>query len=831
MDDSLIKTGLVKALIKFNDDKTRITYLALNKTYNFKDPEEIVRAHTYIELLEKYQYSKDKIDLEVIVPRRTPNDLADIVIYEDTAKLKPYIVVECKADGITNLEFIQAIEQVFGNANSLRAQFATVIAGNTSRYFDVKNYPSNERTKNIIADIPVSYGKVQEFKYKKDDTNWDIKPISKQELIRILQKCHDTLWDGGKMAPTEAFDELSKIIFVKIRDEQKPRRAGDPYDFQIKTYEGASSVYERVINIYKEAQQVDPNVFNEDIISPPEKLLTVVNHLQGINLSKTDLDTKGVAFERFMEDFFKGKQGQYFTPREIVNFIVDISDFDNNSRILDPACGSGGFLLYSLDKIRKRATEYYAEGTAENYKFWHDFASNNLFGIEVNEKIARVAKMNMILHDDGHTNVIGFDALEKFSKMQELNQKFRKDSFDLIVTNPPFGAVIKKEEKDYIGDFFLGKTKNGKAKDTQKSEILFIERCWEFLKPETGKIAIILPDGILTNTTQKYVRDFILEKFQIEAVFSIPQVTFLHYGAGVKSSIFVLRKKGADERVKDYEIFMSVINLVGYDATGRHTKSDLLEVKSRFNIYKTGKLEKSDYLTFTRNLSELTKNRIDAYYYSPLFDDIKKRIAKCGHKMVSLISVCVDDGIFNGKTPAKDQYSENSADAKIIKVANLKKMGVNFENMEYISPDFEPTKFIQDGDILLLSAAHQAEYLGRNPCVVVIPKELKDEKLTFVGELLDIRANKEKVNPYYLLQLLSTRDYFLIINREKRGQTSHLYSEDLGSVEIPIPTSVKEQNENANKFLERYKKYQEYVQKAEKLLQDCVDDFKSEFLS
>jgi type I restriction enzyme M protein len=834
---NFIEIGIQKGYIEISTDGKKITYLAQNKCYKYSDPEEKVRAEYYVELIEKYQYSPRKINFEIKVPRRTPNDLADIVIFEDDAQQKPHIIIECKKDGVSDAEFEQAIEQAFGNTNSLRAFFAGVVAGNTRRFFDVKNFAPTERQKNIIADIPINFGKVQEFRFKKGDENWDIKPVSKDDLIRILEKCNNTLWDGGKMAPIDAFDELSKIIFVKIRDEQIARKKGDAYDFQIKTHETAESVHKRITKLYEDAKSIDPEVFTDTIKSNASKLLTVVNHLQSVNLSKTDLDTKGVAFERFMEDFFKGKQGQYFTPREVVSFILKLCDLDNNSKILDPACGSGGFLLHALDYVRNLAGEYYDQGTANHFKFWHDFASNNLFGIEVSERIARVAKMNMIIHDDGHTNVICSDALERFTKIQSINQKFQKNSFDLILTNPPFGATIKKEEKPYLKEFIFGKDKNGKERKTQKTEILFIERCWEFIKEETGRLAIILPDGILTNTTLKYVRDFIQEKFEIEGIFSLPQVTFVHYGAGLKSSIFIMRKRGKDEEIKDNDVFCALANKVGYDGTGRKDKNELPEIVEKFKEFKNGK-KFYTHSVFVKKISQLNNNRLDAYYYSPMFEDIIKEVKKSKYPLLKLKDVCQkvkigkkeSVGIFNGTTPAKEDYSESPNDPKIVKVASLKAGKVDINLTENVIPEVASQKIIEDGDILILSSAHQAEYLGRNPCIVNVPEEFKHEEITFVGELINIRANKKIVNPYYLLQLFNTKNYFLLINREKRGQTSHLYPSDMKNLLVPVPKDIEIQNKNAKEYIKNYKEYERLVDEANKILEKTYNSFEDSFL-
>lgn len=584
--EKILKDGERKGYFRILNDGAKIEYLPSGHKENLNDPEEKVRAEYYFDLLEKYHYPAKRVELETEMPARVPRFFADIVIYEDDAKKKPYIVVECKKDGISDAEFEQATKQAIGNARVLHAPFAICVAGNTRRAMETAEWNDKEPEKATITDIPISYGKIEEYRFKKGDPDWDLKTLDKSELKRALEKSHNTLWAGGKRNPTVAFDELCKIIFVKIRDEKRGRKTGEYYDFQIKTHEKAESVYKRLDAIYQEAKQKDPEVFKESLKIDPEELYTVVGHLQSVSLNKTDLDTKGVAFEQFMEDFFKGKSGQYFTPREIVSFAVKMMDIKNDDLVLDPACGSGGFLLHALDEVRNQADEYYEGDDAEKYRFWHDFAQNNLFGIEINDSIARVAKMNMIIHDDGHTNVIGFDALEDVSKMTEKNRGFEKNRFDVIVTNPPFGANVKRSEHPYLEKFALGQ--NGKkSRDNQKTEILFIERCIDFLKPGTGQMAIVLPDGILTNSSLQYVRDFIMERAQILAVVSLPQFAFAHFGAGVKSSIVFVRRKGEKEKLGKYKIFMAIADHVGYEATGkRDPQNDLFKIHEEYEKFK-----------------------------------------------------------------------------------------------------------------------------------------------------------------------------------------------------------------------------------------------------
>jgi len=594
------------------DGKKKITYVTSdNHSENYEDPEEKIRAEYWAELIYQYDYPASRVKVEVVIPDRLPTDRADIVVFSDDDCKRPYAVVECKKDGVTDAEFNQAIEQGVGNATwvKLRAEYVVIIAGSTRRVLDfTDNFGVFEREQNIIADLPKSYGKPQEFRFYKGAINADgepaadIAPVSREDLIVTIKKCHQTLWGGGRLSPPTAFGELCKLIFVKISDEQKARKNGEPYQFQIKTHEPSSKLAERINKLYDEQKTKDPEVFTESIKVDDRVLRTVVSHLESINLNKTDLDVKGVAFEQFMDGFFKGDFGQYFTPRPIIEFAVqimlrkdkyspeglDINEWD----VLDPACGSGGFLLHALDFMRKEADKYYNKQTedADHKKYWHDFASKHLYGIEINDEIARVAKMNMIVHDDGHTNVISFDALDSIAKMHDHNRNFGKNKFDLILTNPPFGSTINKAEKPYLEGYELGNTYDTKGKKkprkNQSSEILFIERIWEFLKPGTGNAAIVLPDGVLTNSSSQYVRDFILEKFQLLAVVSLPQCAFAHFGAGVKASLIFARKRKANEKPNDDEaIFMAAPELIGYDATGRTTESQLPEIIKQYEEF------------------------------------------------------------------------------------------------------------------------------------------------------------------------------------------------------------------------------------------------------
>lgn len=579
----------------------RVLYTAVNRYERWSDPEEKVRAEFYAELIYRYGYGPEHIGIEITVPDRSPNDFADLVVFKDDARKAPFAVIECKKDTISDAEFNQAVDQAWGNGNAhkFRAAYVGVVAGATRRFLDCDpKYGGLERDKNVVADLPVDYGKPPEWKYRKGASReWqDIKPVSKGELIAAIKKCHQTLWGGGRLSPPAAFGEFCKIIFVKVRDEKANRKKGEPYQFQIKTDEKANMLAQRIKAMYAVEQLKEPDVFKEDIKVDDGTLKMCVSHLESINFNATDLDTKGVAFEQFLDGFFKGDFGQYFTPREIIQFAVEMLRPTADDYLLDPACGSGGFLLYAMDYVRHAAYGLFEDDDIARFRHWHDFAKDKLYGIEINDEISRVAKMNMILHDDGHTNIVGFDALERFGKLTDENRRLRRNAFDLVLTNPPFGAMVKESEKGkgymegwellrYIGkgeqsegsageiksDFKAGK-KSLKARTSIKTEILFCERVWQFLKPEIGRAAIVLPDSILTNSSLQGVRDWLLQRFQLLAVISLPQEAFQHSGAGVKASVVFVRKRGEDETPDDDEaIFMAAPGNIGYDATGRKT--------------------------------------------------------------------------------------------------------------------------------------------------------------------------------------------------------------------------------------------------------------------
>ena len=594
----------------------RIRYVAANHSERWADPEEKIRAELWAELIYKYEYPPERIGIEVTVPGRTPSNFADLVIYEDDDMKSPYFVFECKRDNMSDAAFDQAIEQACGYRASLGAKYCGAVAGRTRRLlrFDLRRFPPGERERNILTDIPVNYGQPPAWRFLKNVPGQELAAVSREELRAAIRKCHQTLWEGGKRSPIAAFGEFCKLVFIKYQDEKNlDLKDGQPYSFQRRDGETNTQLAERINRLYNAEQALEPEVFTESINVDSPILAQCVEHLEGISLYHTELDTKGVAFEEFMGGFFKGDFGQYFTPRELIAFCIAMLNPKRTDLVLDPACGSGGFLLYALDHVRCTADRHFPQHQTDprqsvaHLQYWHGFAQNNLFGIEINEELARVAKMNMIIHDDGHTNIVSHDALDFFGNITAKKTEIRESKFDLILTNPPFGSTIRRVEKrdGYLEQFDLcryldknyyqvyaevtGDGENSGAKEgarkvkeraSVKTEILFLERVHSFLKPGTGRAAIVLPDGILTNSSLQGVRHWLLDRFQLLAVVSLPPSAFSHYDAGVKTSIVFLRRRYEGEDMSEDEaIFMALAENIGYDATGHKTEPNSIKVE------------------------------------------------------------------------------------------------------------------------------------------------------------------------------------------------------------------------------------------------------------
>lgn len=656
-DNEIIAKGIELKLLQKNEYKIRFAGKKIWRT--FRSSQDFLLAAMFVRLASEYGYDKDQIQII-----DSPDDGTPILYVERSAIDQLYIYI--LNDEITSQEYQEYCRKtnyyLLSKSEAKKfVMYATSIKSDSYQLLPSKNIIQS------VVDIPLSRSQnlptykyiyqAEEYKKTHPLSNYkSLSPVNYETLTRCFKLAHNALWAGGQLNPSEAFDELDKLIFCKIWDERNVRKIGEPYAFQIMAIEGTDildqgiarqkeneNLYNRVLKLYEKGREQDAEVFRENIRLSPEKIRTVVSYLEGFDLINSDLDSKGRAFETFMDSFFRGNFGQYFTPRPIVEFIIDVLPITSDTRILDTSCGSGGFLLYSLDKVRKVVLERINLSKQQQYEIWHNFASKNLYGIEINEQISRVAKMNMIIHDDGHTNVITVDGLLPDAKIKAYsgNDEFSYGSFDMVITNPPFGSLIRRKEKEYFESYELSRQEHSlfdtdgsekRYRESQNSEILFLEQAYNFLK-EYGWLAIVLPDSVLTNRTTQYIRDRLEEWFRIVSIVSLPQSTFVPNGAMVKTSILFARKypkvetikvvnlkyKLRNETLKSVNYINEIANLEKEKKAVRRTIGDQLAQRNNQTVTAVRKSQEYKKLTteridlINRQIAVL-KNKAEAKY-------------------------------------------------------------------------------------------------------------------------------------------------------------------------------------------------------------------------
>ena len=791
--EQLLRIGLEKGLFKITEG--RIKYLALGKSYRFTDPEEVVRASTYTELIVRYGYQADRIDLEKYAYRREPKLPADIVVY-DKARKSIFLVVECKPSA-EQKEIEVARREGLGNATLLSADWLLLACGEEELVYYVSNKPSLETLEDCrVAELPTCYSEAPKYRFKKrGGVAEELRVVESKELDTKFQRCHDLIWDGGKRDPAEAFDEMSKLMFAKIYDE-KYTKIDEYYGFQAGTNEAATTVSDRVRLIYSTVQEKEPGVFREPISVPDRIVFEVVKVLQDISLTRTDLDSKGRAFEKFLGKIFRGDFGQFFTPREVVDFIVKFVDVGYKDLVIDPACGSGGFLLYAIKHIIEKAEQEYGDDSKE--VIWN-FSHSNVFGIEVNRRLARIAMMDMVIHEDGHTNIECNDALGGYSTFEARNS-IEPNKYNILMTNPPFGSRIRRETKDYFDDYLLSRNDASKSKPSEMSEIFFIERCIDLIKPD-GRLAIVLPDSAFTNKSYIQVVEYIKSNTIIEAVISLPQHTFIPFGSMAKTSVLFLRKRNQTSKDKDNFVFMAHVEKVGYDANGRTEDNHLPIVLDEWHKFRVDE----HYPEYTEILPELwitivpsskLEDKLDVEAYSKEYMDylntLKDYRRDDRFSVVRLDDICFGEKIFAGVGPATEDYVLD-AGIPIIKTAAVRKVEnrvgiiewhkvtcVNYEKYKN-SP-----KMLKQYDILIQSVAHTKDYIGDKVTIVdQIPEGI--DKLLALGKFLVIRPDPALVNPYYLFLFLASPYAQLQYKHYTRGMTAEIYEFDIKYLWIILP--------------------------------------------
>lgn len=675
-------------------------------------PEEEVRQRYVCRLVDSYGYGIKQMGEEVKVTNSQRGQgaaRADIVIWrneEDKRKGKnALIVVECKAENVTirQADYFQG----YNYAAWAGAKFFVTTNLKETRIFKVVEDAMPKKLEEI-ADIP-SADMVDDDK-KIKAMLLQTKAFTRDEFSRLLFKCHNIIRNNDKLSPEAAFDEISKILFIKIRYERTNSGtqifSKEEFLKQKKMYDAVKSkespdYYQFLFNKTKEDFAKD-HLFdeNETIKIRENSFEQIVKELQVYNLSTTSDDVKGIAFEQFLGRTFRGELGQFFTPRTIVDFMVSVLDPQEGEYVCDPCCGSGGFLIRAFEYVREHIenevevrkedvkkslfTDEYSKLPKKEQekidqkvidafsKMNYELDINNpmgrlrslsfdcIYGTDANPRMARTAKMNMIMHGDGHGGVHHHDGLLNVNGIWE-------GRFDVILTNPPFGARIDKKLKITEADRFTdiekikayekryGKENYDNAlkqvndhidqpildlfqigKFSGLTEVLFIERCLNLLKPG-GRMGIVLPEGVLNNTNLQKVRDFVESKAKILLIVSIPQDVFMAAGATVKPSLLFFKKFTENEAEEYNRIYIQASHEVEAKYDEEMTDIDAkLAKRGKEALSKDEKkslrARKKELVALIENeIKVLVKERFD--YVIPIAEVQKAGISTTGSKI------------------------------------------------------------------------------------------------------------------------------------------------------------------------------------------------------
>jgi type I restriction enzyme M protein len=453
-------------------------------------------------------------------------------------------------------------------------------------------------------------------------------------LLKKFSEIHNSIYANDGLSAQQALDEMLKVLFIKVFDEKENSKqffiSNEEFN-EIKAGKKSKTFVQRIENLFQKTIQGFSDIFeaNESIKLSPIALSFAINKLQNIDFSDTT-DAKGLAFQKFLASTEKADRGQFFTPEPVINFCVQFLQPQPHEKIIDPTCGSGGFLFSAYQYL------------LDNFQVSKQEIIPNLFGIDINKTIVKIAKMKLLLECNTNLNIVAQNSLEDLDELAlSFGQKIEAQ-FDIILANPPFGTMGKITNEKLLKKYELGYKWQGENYNYYKTktlhtgqtpEILFIERCLQLLK-EGGRMAIVLPNGMFENPSLEYLRIFIKQKARVLAVVNLPQETFIPFGTGVKTSILFLQKETEKDLSK--KVFFGRITKLGYqgnkngnpiyqkDGFGNFLKNenkelileeDFTKIINDYKIFQqTNELETVNSFLFP--VSELN-GRFDFDYYAP----------------------------------------------------------------------------------------------------------------------------------------------------------------------------------------------------------------------
>jgi type I restriction enzyme M protein len=772
-------------------------------------------------LVEELGYSKDQIQTipqfrVKVSPSGQEKYPVDIAVFRDSRKSydNVYMLVECKQpnrkDGKKQLDiYLNLVPSV---------EIGVWFNGKEHLYLWKVQDPKTKRWiwKEIPA-LPKKGQRVQDIGlYKRKDLE---KPKNLKQVFNDIRN-HLAGMTTGITRDEAIAQEIINLLFCKIYDELNTPPE-EQVRFRAGVEEHPNQVKERILSLFNEVLTEYDDVFDEGdrIRLDAESIVYVVGELQRFAITEAERDAIGDAFEVFIGPALRGTEGQFFTPRNVVKMAIEILDPEPGEYIIDPACGSGGFLIVALEYVWEKLEE---EARRKNWSKEYlavrkrEIASKFIAGIDKDSFLSKVTKAYMAIIGDGRGGIFCENSLLPPSEWNsKTRQKIELGKFDVLITNPPFGAKIPVRGERILSQYDLGfkwkfdKEKKewertNKLRDKQPPQILFIERCLQLLKPG-GRMGIVLPDGILGNITDGYIRKFILDKAKILAVIDLPSETF-QPSTSTKTSLIFLQKKKEDDKISDYPIFMAVAEKCGHDRRGKPIEDDdFPEISLNYRTYINNKnidnkksIDRKGFIMKLRQILE-SDNILAPRYFNP---EIKKELTnleKSGKYELVSFGELIKKGIISVKR-GHEIGSKNygSGDIPFVRTSDIsnweirinKETSVDEETyLEY--KDKQDLKeldvlFVNDGGRMIGEAAILTKYDTR----IIIQSHIKRIRILKENDLID---------PYLLLYLLKMP----IVQKQIYSKvfvqaTIPTLSNRLKEVILPIPRDKEERKKISN---------------------------------
>lgn len=671
-----------------------------------------------------------------------------------------------------------------------------------------------EKLKKLIAKAKI---KADSEKKKVGEQNeaFVFEKIPLKELINKFQKIHQYIWKKEKKKPSAVFEELIKIIFVKIqKDRELHGKFGDKLNPKNKDvifssyWIDSQTQNENPINdilfknlVYTLEASIATNdkkrIFeqNEEIDLSAETIRWVVGELENIDLFGMDEDVHGRMFDYFLDATTRGQElGQFFTPRDIVSLMVELADINVSKhyveKVFDPCCGSGGFLISALSDMFQKTELLVGLSNKDKKEIQKKIVSESIYGIDAGNdpKMYRIARMNMFLHGDGGSHIyladsidkelgqIGKSSLEHKREIKEVRDLFKDDiKFDVILSNPPFAMKYEREDAEHrriLAQYELG-SQNGKEISSLLSSVMYLERYHELLT-ENGRVLAIIDDSVLSGDSYKYIREFIRERFIIEGIISLPGDAFKRSAARVKTSILILRKKHAKD--VQHDVFLaSTISLgleekiakrIGINPTTLNaTKED--EIKKIATNYRAFRAKtKAKFVYPAKNI----QGRLDVKYCIRDTGRKKSLWKKAGYD-----SVRIEDVLTVVKT-GREVAVITDTEYQLLRV-NYRGDVLDGEVVLGADCSYSKLYAVKAWDVVVSNMG-----VGRGAIGIVPPHH---ENKLLSNEYTILRANSEEEAVYYS-NIIKTKEILGDILTTTTGMNrGRIFWDDIKNVEVP----------------------------------------------